>query len=289
MGYLHIENLYKNQTILRFKECYALEKVHGTSAHIGWKDGVVRYFSGGAKHANFVALFDEADLIERFKAVGSDDIVIYGEAYGGKMQGMRDTYGDELRFIVFDVKIGGVWLDVPDMENVAYDMGCEVVPWRRLPTDIATLDAARDLDSGVGERRGCPRKKGEGVVLRPLHEFIDKRGNRLIAKHKRDDFRETKTPRPVDAEKLKVLSDAQEIADEWVTHQRLTHVLDAMGGDIQMEQMGDLIKAMLADVEREAEGEIILSKPARKAIGSRAAQMFKIRLQESLHTQESTQ
>ena len=27
MGYLHIDNLYKNTTILNFKECYALEKI----------------------------------------------------------------------------------------------------------------------------------------------------------------------------------------------------------------------------------------------------------------------
>ena len=32
MGYLHIENLYKAQDILLFRECYALEKVHGTAA-----------------------------------------------------------------------------------------------------------------------------------------------------------------------------------------------------------------------------------------------------------------
>lgn len=29
MGYMHINNLYKNQEILMFKECFALEKVHG--------------------------------------------------------------------------------------------------------------------------------------------------------------------------------------------------------------------------------------------------------------------
>ncbi len=29
MGYMHIDNLYKDQTILMFRECYALEKIHG--------------------------------------------------------------------------------------------------------------------------------------------------------------------------------------------------------------------------------------------------------------------
>jgi hypothetical protein len=35
MGYAHINNLYKDQEILIFKHVWALEKIHGTSAHIG--------------------------------------------------------------------------------------------------------------------------------------------------------------------------------------------------------------------------------------------------------------
>ena len=33
MAYMHIENLYRNQNILLFKQCYCLEKIHGTSAN----------------------------------------------------------------------------------------------------------------------------------------------------------------------------------------------------------------------------------------------------------------
>jgi len=32
MGYLNIDNLYKAQEVLMFRECYAMEKIHGTSA-----------------------------------------------------------------------------------------------------------------------------------------------------------------------------------------------------------------------------------------------------------------
>lgn len=39
MGYQHIPNLYKEQAILAQSECYALEKIHGTSAHIKFKAG----------------------------------------------------------------------------------------------------------------------------------------------------------------------------------------------------------------------------------------------------------
>lgn len=55
MGYLHIENLYKNKTILLFRECYALEKIHGSSAHVSFRvndDGTdaVNLFAGGGSH-----------------------------------------------------------------------------------------------------------------------------------------------------------------------------------------------------------------------------------------------
>jgi len=49
---MHIGNLYREQKILMFKECYALEKIHGTSAHIHFHSDskAVIYFSGGEKH-----------------------------------------------------------------------------------------------------------------------------------------------------------------------------------------------------------------------------------------------
>ena len=107
MAYLSIDNLYKAQTILLFKECYALEKIHGTSAHITYRENQLTFFSGGSSHENFVKLFDRDKLLEKFIQIGQTDIVVYGEAHGGKMQGMRETYGNELKFVAFEVKIGG--------------------------------------------------------------------------------------------------------------------------------------------------------------------------------------
>ena len=63
MGYLHIHNLYKDQTILLFKEVYALEKIHGTSSHITFTRETatlapeippkLTFFSGGESHQRF--------------------------------------------------------------------------------------------------------------------------------------------------------------------------------------------------------------------------------------------
>src|SRR5271165_1119551 len=126
VGYLHIDNLYKNQDILMFKECYALEKVHGTSAHVSWKDGKVHYFAGGEKHDKFAALFDDAALTAAFTALGYDDVIIFGEAYGGKCHGQKWRYGDQLRFVAFEVKID-TWLSVPNAFEVASKLGLEFV------------------------------------------------------------------------------------------------------------------------------------------------------------------
>lgn len=287
MGYLKIPNLYKDQSILLFRECYALEKVHGTSAHIRWDGESVGFFSGGAKHATFLALFDEDALRARFEAIGCDEVVVYGEAYGGKTQGMRETYGNELRFIVFDVKIGQAWLSVPDMSNVADTLLLEVVPWERVPTTLAAIDLQRDSRSMVANMRGCGDRPREGVVLRPVLELQRGDGKRIICKHKGEAFAETKTPRQVDPEKLKVLEGAKAIAEEWVTPMRLSHVLDKLSPDGTgeapgMERMGEIIKAMVDDVVTEAEGEAVIDKPARKAIGARAAQLMKARLQATL-------
>ena len=276
MGYLHIANLYKHTEILLFRECYALEKIHGTSAHVAWKDGKVHFFAGGSKHGTFLTLFDAAELEARFTALGHDSVFVYGEAYGGSIQRMSGAYGLDQRFVAFDVKIGTSWLAVPNAEDVATKLGLEFVHYEKVSTDLEAINAQRNADSVQAVRNGMgPGKMREGVVLRPLFEFTTNDGSRLIVKHKRDDFKETKTPREVDPEKLKILSEASAIADEWVTDERLRHVLDKLPQGLGIEGTGQVIKAMVEDVLREAEGEIVDSKVARKAISSRAVSLFK--------------
>lgn len=289
MGYLHIPNLYKDQSILAHAECYALEKVHGTSAHIRWDGERVTLFSGGEKPERFAALFDLDALAEKFRARGGDDgefrkVVVYGEAYGGKQQGMSHTYGQDLRFIAFDVLLGDEasasghrtgWVTVPRMEEWCTYLGLEAVPWRQIPCTLAALDAERDRPSEVAIRRGIPEPRPrEGIVIRPLIEGTTGHGERLIAKHKGDAFRETAKPRAVvDPAQAKVLTDAEAIAQEWVTPMRLEHVLQKTPGT-GPEDTRAVIDAMLADVLREGTGEIVDSPAARRAISQRAARLF---------------
>lgn len=270
---MHINNLYKNQDILEFKRCYALEKIHGTSAHIAHKvDKGLWFFAGGVKHDDFIKIFDQEFLAEALKGL---NVTIYGEAYGGKCQKMSDVYGPELKFVAFDVNIDGCWLAVPQADKFVKNLNLEFVDYVLIPTDLDKLNEQRDRPSTQAIRNGIgDDKEREGVVLRPIFEVTKNNGSRVIAKHKAEKFRETKTARQITPEKLQILNEANAVAEEWVTEMRLQHVLDKMP-NVNIEHMSDIIKNMIKDIEREGEGEIEWSKAVSKAVARNTAQMAK--------------
>lgn len=260
-----------------FVSCGAV--VHNTSAHLKFSDkGELTFFSGGEKHDKFVNAVKPLINMDADIPKGIE-MTVYGEAYGGKCQGMSDTYGKELKFCVFDVKIGDIWLDVPNAENVAKKLGLEFVDYVKVPSNLECFDIERDKPSAQAIKNGCGYKQREGVVIRPLAEYTRPNGKRVIVKHKGDNFRETRTPRQVSPEQLKVLSKANEVANEWVTHMRLEHVLDKLDGDKNdMSIMSKLGRAMVKDVGIESEGEVIWSKEVERAIVKRTAEILKERI-----------
>lgn len=278
MSYMHIENLYrpKGQRVLLFKRAHIMEKVHGTSARIYWKAGQVHI-----SHLQFMnGSPSSEELKAAFQKMGHDHVTVYGEAYGGKMQRMSQTYGLEKRFIAFEVQLGGLWLTVPQAADVCQQLGLEFVPWLEVDCDLSVLDHHRDLSSEVAMRRGTGSDKvREGIVIRPTME-LTANGERIIAKHKGAAFSEIDTPREVvDPAKLKVLEDAESIAMEWVTDNRLENVILQVKGyaevDLSIVHTKPMIEFMIRDIVREASGEIVDSKEARTAIGARTAKMFK--------------
>lgn len=288
MGYLHIDNLYKNKDILLFKECYALEKINGTSAHIEMKivedKFNIIYFSGGGNYDNFIKLFNKEKLEQQFHACMKNKelmLTIFGEFYGGKIQGMKNIYGDISRFIAFDVKIENMWLNVENAEEMCKAFEIEFVDYVRCSTDIETLNIERDKMSIQAMRNGlgCDKQR-EGVVLRPLIELRKNNGERIIAKHKTEEFRETKTCRKV-GEELKVWNDAKKVAEEFVTDMRLEHILDKIENKC-IENMREIIDAMINNVKRECGNEITWNKDVENAIGRKAATLFKHKLNNNI-------
>jgi hypothetical protein len=302
---------------LQFRNVYALEKIHGTSAHIKWVpelDSDVRpdskpglsFFSGGEPHDKFVSLFDVPKLEQLFREKWDREVTIYGEAYGGKQQGMSKTYGDKLKFVVFDVKVGAhTWLDVPKAEHVALSLGLEFVDYVMVPTEITNdlasteiweeygklgaLVQERNKPSTQAKRNGITEdKEREGIVLRPPFEVIRNNGKRVIAKFKNDSFSERKSkPSILDPAKQALIVDAQNVAFEFVTPMRLEHVLNRLVSErddksYSIKDTKDVIMLMIEDVEREGEGEFTTSQAVRKAIGGVTVNLFKKRLADDL-------
>jgi hypothetical protein len=281
-----------------FRRCWALEKVHGTNAFVKYENGEIALYAGEQKNL-FVAIFNVEDLKARIEAYFKRTdikVVIHGEAYGGKCQGMSKTYGPNYSFIAFDVAINDKYTSVPFAAEFVAHMNLEFVPYREIDATIEALDAERDLPSEVAVRRGCVDgpKKREGVVLRPITECYDEHGNRIIVKHRIKEHSETAKERKLEnePEKLALLQKADEIAEEWVTLVRLQHVLQSIASkmnvepaDLKIQDMSDICNEMVLDVYKEASAanlgeekvgtEIIKSGAAEKAIKNKTRILFK--------------
>lgn len=297
MGYRKIPNLYKPETakaILSLEFCYAMEKIHGTSANITLGPEGLKLFSGGIQHERFKELLIGrfGDLLELEAKINKAMFLteqlcikatIYGELYGGKCQKMSDVYGP-LNFVAFEVQLFPAgeepkWLNVPTANYFCAMANIPFVHWERGPATLEWLDAQRDKPSMQAKLNGMGVKYGEGIVVRPTQEsYRDKWGNRLLAKHKSEKYRECRTPRKPDPEKMVRWEGAQKVAGEFVVPERLNHVLDALRvSGLEANDVchtGKVVKAMLDDIKVEEGDEIEWTPEVSKAIGAKTAKMF---------------
>ena len=56
---------------------------------------------------------------------------------------------------------------------------------------------------------------------------------------------------------------------------RLKHVLDKLGYPNSLKDIPYVIKAMVNDIQIESEGEVVWSKAAEKAIGTKTVMVYK--------------
>jgi len=282
VGYLKITNLYNQPEML---ECFATEKVHGTSAHLRFRNGKVEYFAGGESHEKFVGVFkhiqENMEKVFGETFLGHQDICVYGEAYGGKQQGMGDVYGDSLKFIAFDVKVDGVWLDLLSAEALVKSLGLEFVPYERGPLTLEFLNKQRDRPSLVAV---VPNSQREGVVVRPIYEATLNDGSRMIFKHKTANFRETKSVREVELnpEKRALLTEASAVATEYVVPMRLEHVLQKIPYKT-MQDTANVIQGMQDDIKTECSQEISWSKEIVSAIAKETVKLLRQRGLKNAH------
>ena len=173
------------------------EKVDGTNIRVMW-DGIGQITFGGKTDnaqmpAGLVAALNNLFLgglgLKYFSENWKDvPCCLYGEGYGAKIQKIGGNYkADGQDFVLFDVRVGHLWLDRDSVADIATQLGLRVVPVYTTGTLQRMVDLVRDdvLLSHWGPF------KAEGLIGRPVHELLDRRGERIITKLKAVDFHGT--------------------------------------------------------------------------------------------------
>lgn len=177
------------------------EKVDGTNIRVMW-DGANVTFAGKTDEASipgfllseleqtFSTTPARAKFRERFGFVKKSivkergGICMYGEGYGKKIQKVGAQYiADKTAFILSDVKVGHIWLERENVEDIAKFLGIPVVPIVGRGT---LAEAIARVECGEPSRLGDLTM--EGLVLRPVVELRDRMGQRVITKIKHKDF-----------------------------------------------------------------------------------------------------
>lgn len=165
------------------------EKVDGMNIRVMW-DGHSARFGGKSDNAQIPAtlfsilhrdLFPPSTMMEVFKL--ADNVCLYGEGFGPKIQ-KGGNYLSEQSFALFDVMIDGMWLQRKDVLDIAEKLSLYTPkPFRTGPL----LEAVEMARAGFCSAWGTAQ--AEGLVMRPIVELTDRRGNRIITKIKHKDFR----------------------------------------------------------------------------------------------------
>lgn len=169
------------------------EKVDGTNIRVGFESRVTSQptsvsFRGRTDRANIpTPLLDhlkETFTVDRFQEAGLDNVLLFGEGYGGKIQS-GGNYRPDQSFVLFDVKIGDWWLKRDDVNDIANKLGIESVP----VIGYGTLYEGVELVKPGTQMSRWGDFVAEGIVAVPTVPLFDRKGQRIITKIKEVDFR----------------------------------------------------------------------------------------------------
>jgi len=168
----------------------ATEKVDGTNIRVHYEpQSDIIHFGGRTDNAQIPVFlleklqehFNKEKFAEHFDC----PVTLYGEGYGAKIQKGGGNYiPNGVDFILFDVLIGGMWLERVNVLDVGLKLNIGVVPEIE---NLTLYEAIQKCRSGF--RSGWGDFEAEGLVLRPDVELQTRRGQRVITKVKCRDFR----------------------------------------------------------------------------------------------------
>ena len=173
------------------------EKIDGTNVRISFTPPGKIIFSGRTDNAQMpVKLLDhllQVFTVDKLSAVFQEaetEVMLFGEGYGEKIQN-GGNYRAGISFRLFDVLIGGWWLEPDSLVVIAGGLGIETVPY---VAQIGSLPETRDdllgiiQSSHVATLEKGQEYQAEGIVARTYPLLLTRSGKRLMWKLKFRDF-----------------------------------------------------------------------------------------------------
>jgi len=171
----------------------ATEKLDGTNIRVEWHADTEEVILKGRTDkallpADLVTHLERTLPAEKMrKAFGPSDCVLYGEGIGPGIQKGGGNYGIAQHFALFDIKIGGIWLERNNVEAIAAAIKVPVAPsFGRM-----SLHTAMELCANGFQSKYADAVSPEGLVLRAPLGLMNRKGERLITKVKCKDFNQS--------------------------------------------------------------------------------------------------
>jgi hypothetical protein len=165
------------------------EKVDGTNIRLYWKNEQLE-IKGRTDNAqlhpelinNLTEWFTPKLLTSVF---GSDNFILYGEGYGAGIQ-KGGGYRQDKFFILFDVSTlsdNPMFLTREAIKDIAKKLDIQMCPHVAIGNLSDAIMLCRE-----GFKSQLREQEPEGLVIRPLYELNNRRGERIITKLKLKDF-----------------------------------------------------------------------------------------------------
>jgi len=212
-------------------------------------------FMNAMLNKDFEKLFDDIKF--------NNTCVIYGEWCGGTIQKTVALNQLEKMFVIFAIRIDGEYKNLEDYKHIKneaqriYNILDFPTVYVDIDFNVPELAQNKIIELTLAVEDECPVAKqlgatgiGEGIVFESHYN-----GHRYIFKSKgvKHQNSKVKTLKPVDDEKVgKCMEVAEQITPTWRLEQMLEAACDTMnGGVIDRKHMGNYMKLVIADIQKE--------------------------------------
>ena len=126
--------------------------------------------------------------LERLSSIFNQDTIytLYGEGYGNNIQSVGPKYGSDVRFMLFDVRLGSIWLSRREVKEKADQLQVPFPPQYGSMTEKEVIELVSSRPNSL-----CSDQPQifEGVIARTEPYIFLNTGLRIMWKYKVRDLR----------------------------------------------------------------------------------------------------